>query len=81
MSRLQWSCWETQLLPQPWYNTVLLYGSLAEASLPRALYCEGMLPAWPQHKTPSLCHCLGSGAWLQLIPRAWLLLPGGCRLH
>lgn len=27
----------------------------------------------PQHKTPSLCHCLGSGACLQLIPRARLL--------
>lgn len=24
MYRLQWSCWETQLLSQPWYNTVLL---------------------------------------------------------
>lgn len=35
----------------------------------------------PQHKPPSLWHCLGGGAWLQLVPTAWLLLPGGCRLH
>lgn len=57
--------------------TTQLGGSVAEASLPHYLSHRAMLPA----QNPFPLSLPWGWSWLQLVPGAWLLLPGGCRLR
>lgn len=57
--------------------TTQLGGSVAEASPPHYLSHRAMLPA----QNPFPLSLPWGWSWLQLVPGAWLLLPGGCRLR
>lgn len=73
----------------PGTTAVLLYGAVAETSLPHALSHEemgapGRAPAKGSSapaQNPFPLSLPGVGGWLRLVPGARLLLPGSCRLH